>query len=173
MAPPLERGGEPDIYETLCSLKGDHPLSNGKDVGVVMLAPQTRRIVAPSDGAADSLYLVGGDGLSVSGSTKDDSFVGLSARHLLGGGDAPEGVIGRVRGMRAAVDDLVALRTEHFGDGLLVFESSVVAAKGDFHGLKLALDRVDLDGFHLHAEFLKPGDGPLGLSALSDEFQAN
>lgn len=36
-----------------------------------------------------------------------------------------------------------------------------------------ALDRVDLDGFDFHAEFLEPGDGAFDFCALSVEFEAD
>ena len=65
MTTTFERGGEPEIDEALGRLEGDHALTDGQDIGVVVLAGELGRLLAPGDGTADTLHLVGGDGLAV------------------------------------------------------------------------------------------------------------
>ena len=99
-----------------------------------MLAAEAGRVIAPGDGTADSFDLIGGYGLAVAGTTKDDALLGFPIGNFFGSGNAPEGVIGRVSSVGAAIDHLMPLSAEHIGDGLFVFKSCVVAAKGNFHG---------------------------------------
>ena len=109
MAPSLEGSREPEIDKALGKLHGNHPLSNGEDVRVVVLAGELRGLLAPSNSTANPLHLVGGDGLAVPRTTDDDPLLGLALCHFLGGRDAPEGIVGGVGGMGAAVDHLVPL----------------------------------------------------------------
>ena len=98
-----------------------------------MLTAKSSRIIAPGNRAADSLHLVGGDGLTISGTANHDALIGFTIGHLLGSRNAPEGIVGGIGRVGSHIDHLVTLCAEHFGQGLLVFKTCVVTANGDLH----------------------------------------
>ena len=129
----FESGVEPDIDDSQGDLDRDHALSERKDVGVIVLAGEFGRFVIPTESAPNALDLVGGDSLAVAGSAENDAQLRFTSDDRLGSRNDPQWIVGRFSAVRAEIDDFVSLFLEMFDDPLLVAESSVVGANGDFH----------------------------------------
>jgi len=187
MATSFKRGGEPEIDKAFGCFERNHAGSKRKDIGIVMLAGKSCRVIAPGNRTAYPLHLIGGNRLAVAGATDHDAFLGLPRGHFFGGRDAPERIISGFRGVGAAINDLIPLGAEHFCKGFLVGISGVIAAKGDFHSRFIErlpppcqhgrrkksespFDRVDLDRLHLDTKILEPRNGALDFTPFAIEF---
>ncbi len=116
-------------------LDGVHAPADADQLSVVVLARQRGGLGAPGQGAAGTRNLVGRDLFAVAGTTEHDAKAARIADGALRRGDAEGGVvIVGVVAVGAAVDRLVSGLLQVVDDGLLEFESGVVAAEVDAHG---------------------------------------
>src|SRR5512141_866166 len=133
----VERGLQKDAHDGEGRLLGDHPLAQGEDVRVVVLARRAGGRLAPAERAAHALHLVRDDRLAVSRAAEDDAAVARAARDGLGRGPDEEGVVDHVRRERPEVLHVVPHPEEEGLDPFLVREAGVVGAEGDFHGRRV------------------------------------
>src|ERR1022692_552411 len=74
----IEWGQEPRIHDEQELVSGHEPLSNRKDVRVVVRARESSGLDVPADRAANTTNAVGHHGLSVAGAAKDDATFAFS-----------------------------------------------------------------------------------------------
>ena len=112
--------------------------ADGHDVRVVVLAGQTRGRIGPHEGGAHAFHAVGGHLLAVARAADDDaeaarliddSLCGLNAERRV--------VVERIVGMSAMVDDIVTGLAQVRNDLLLEFETGVIGADMNAHGILL------------------------------------
>jgi hypothetical protein len=112
-----------------------HARAHGDDVGVVVLAAEGGGLLAPGEGGAYALDLVGGDLLAVAG-TADDDAEGVGVGGGAFGGAEAEGrvVVLGVVDVGAAVDGVVTRRLQPLDEVVLQFEAGMVGAEVHAHG---------------------------------------
>ena len=128
MATSFKRGREPDVNKALGGLQGNHALTDGKDIGIIVLAGELGCVITPGDSTSDPLHFVRSHGLTVARAAKDNGLVALTTGCFFCSGDNPKRIIGGVGRVGSAIHDFMALRTQHLGDGLLVMESGVITS---------------------------------------------
>ncbi len=128
------RGGQEGGDEVGRLLLGVHAGADGDNVGVVVLAAEGGGLLAPGEGAADALDLVGGDLLAVAGAADDDA-------ERVGVGGGPLGrpqaerrvVVGGVVDVGAAVHRVVAVGLQPVDEVVLEFVAGMVGAEVHAH----------------------------------------
>src|SRR5689334_7720607 len=82
----FERCLQPNPDNFHCHLFRDYPLTERKNVGVVVLPGQTGDFLIPAKRATDAVNFVGNHRFPVSGSTEDKTALALAAGDRFGGG---------------------------------------------------------------------------------------
>src|SRR6266850_2057535 len=126
MAAAFELGGEKDFQRLARHLRADQALAERHDIGVIMLARQTRRSDVMDDGGAYPWVAVGGDRHADSGAADQDAAVGLARGDGVGYGVAEVGIIDRLDRVGAEIQHLVTRLLQVALENLLEVEAGML-----------------------------------------------
>ena len=90
------------------------------------------RFVIPAKGATDPFHFVGGDGLAIARTTKNNATLRVPTDDSLSGRYDEKRVVGAVGGMGPVIRDLMPGGFQVLDEPLLVFKARVIAADADF-----------------------------------------
>lgn len=139
MTPAFEGGGKEGVDRVESHLLPSEPLTEAKDVGVVVQPRHSGRGDVVSGGRTNAGDLVGGDADSDATTAEGDAKGPLAADDGSADRGAEVGVVDRIGGVRTDVDDLVAGLFQVDGDDLLESEACMIGTEHDAHEVAKAI----------------------------------
>lgn len=133
MSSALKRRVQPHADNFKRSAETDHSLSDGNDIGVVVLPSKPRGLDVPAQRATDAFYPIGRYRFAVAGAAQHKTAFKFAARDGLRHGPNEPRIIHRFCRMRAEIRYVVPQVLEQFLDFFLVSESGVIRPDGNFH----------------------------------------
>lgn len=124
----LKCGCHPSVYDFQRESFCDHALTDGDDVGIVVLFGEACAYGIPADSAADSGHLVGDHGLSVSAAAENNSSISFSLCYSFCGGADKVRVVATCIRVSSKVQHLYAFTQQMSFYGFLVVKPSVIGA---------------------------------------------
>jgi hypothetical protein len=124
---------EEDVQHSLDHLPAREALRKRDDVRVVVAARQLRRVRLGNRGASDARNLVRGHGDAEARAADDDTAVGLTRRDGLPNRVTVLRIVDGRRVVRSVIDYVMSAIAQNLRDAILVFETGVICAEGDFH----------------------------------------
>src|SRR4029077_20771701 len=98
----------------------NHSLSQGEDIGVVVLARKAGGFLVPTKGATDAVHFVRHHRFAVARTAKDNPAIAFASRHCLRGRSDEKRVIDGIFAERSKILDLMPQRIEEALDFLFV-----------------------------------------------------
>jgi len=137
MTSALVVGLQPQREDLVREAEGDDPSAHRQDVGVVVLARQSRGVEIVAEGGADARHLVRGDLFALAAAAKDDAAFGAAVNYGPAHGEAVRRIVHRFLAVGAEVVHSVAEPRQRQLQVLFQQEAGMIGADGDAHSAQL------------------------------------
>jgi 23S rRNA (cytosine1962-C5)-methyltransferase len=133
----FERRGQPEREDFIRQPEGDDASTHGEDVGVVVLAGESRSVEIVAERGAHAADLVGRDLLALTAAAKHDAAVGFALGDRAADTDADRRIVHRGLTVRAVVVHGVPKTRQRLLEVFLEGETRMVRANRDSHSERL------------------------------------
>src|SRR5262249_35435028 len=120
-------------YDVQRQLFGDHTLTDGKNIGVVMLSRQPGGLLTPAKRATHAMHLIRDHRFTVARAAEDNTAVAFAVSHCFRSWPNENRIVHRFFAVRAEIFHLLPQRGEQFFHLFLVMKTGVIRAEGNFH----------------------------------------
>jgi acetyl-CoA C-acetyltransferase len=131
MAATFELGGQERVDDLVGQSDTDDAGAHRQDVGIVVLARQTRGVEAVAQRGAYATHLVRGELFALSASAEHDADLGCTVAHRPADAGADLGIVDRLGRVGAVIVDVVPGVAQPIHDVLFEFEPGMVGADRD------------------------------------------
>ena len=128
---------EPRFHDVFCLVGSDHSAAQRDDVGIVVALGHLRHESVGGDCGTDAFDLVRRDGDADAGAAHEHARVAFAGSHRLRDLEPVDGIVHRLLGESAEVDDLCAEILEGLFDGGFQHDAAVITADCNFHNSPL------------------------------------